>query len=116
MFSSTVCDLMKGVRIFLHNERTTADLLRTRGCGGGVGGGTLAGVVAFGHGGIVAARTMTFAAGYPKFVLAPIAPKGRRGCGGYDSGYYKKRFQLSVCKQCVSFSHIIFGALAETQS
>jgi len=35
MFSSTVCDLVKGVRIFLHNERTTADLLRTRGCGEG---------------------------------------------------------------------------------
>lgn len=52
----------------------------------GMRGGTLAGVVASGHGGIVVARTMTFAAGYPKFVLAPIAPKGR-GRGGYDSGY-----------------------------
>lgn len=48
--------------------------------------GTLAGVVlgvTF-VGGI--ARTMAFAAGYPKFVPAPIAPKGR-GLGGYDTGY-----------------------------
>lgn len=116
--------LVDGLRS--HERRTHLFAQRAYHCGlapyegmrgvGGVGGGTLAGVVAFGHGGIVAARTMTFAAGYPKFVLAPIAPKGRRGCGGYDSGYYKKRFQLSVCKQCVSFSHIVFGALAETQS
>lgn len=48
-------------------------------------GGTLAGVVASGLGGIVA-RTMTFTAGYPKFVLAPIAPR-RRGLRRYDTGY-----------------------------
>lgn len=29
---------------------------------------------------------MTFAAGYPKFVPAPIAPRGR-GYWGYGTGY-----------------------------
>lgn len=29
---------------------------------------------------------MTFAAGYPKFVPAPIAPRGQ-GYGGYGTGY-----------------------------
>lgn len=45
----------------------------------------LAGVVAPGLGGIVV-RTVTFAAGYPKSVPAPIAPRGQ-GHRGYDTGY-----------------------------
>lgn len=52
----------------------------------GMRGGTFAGVIASALGGIIIARTMTFTAGYPKFVLAPIAPR-RRGRGRYDTGY-----------------------------
>lgn len=48
--------------------------------------GTFAGVVFGLFGGIAVARTMAFAAGYPKFVPAPIAPRGR-GHGRYDTGY-----------------------------
>lgn len=69
-------------------------------------GGIFAGVVAFGLDGTAVARTMTFAAGYPKSVPAPSAPRGR-GHGGYDTGYQN----VFNCRSANNFSYREFIVL-----